>query len=92
MLEKFTEHQPTESECQMALCEANKSKNRFSTLRLVARDADRPVLSGPLAVSDYINAVYIDSYTQRRAFILTQTPLDSTLDDFLTLLVEQRVR
>ncbi len=32
--------------------------------------------------SDYINASHIDSYHNRRAFIATQGPLQSTVGDF----------
>ena len=50
------------------------------------------VFTGALAVSDYINAVYVDSYTRRNRFIVTQTPLTSTVDDFLALICHHRIR
>jgi len=51
-----------------------------------------PVLTGALAVSDYINAVYVDSYTRRNRFIVTQTPLASTVDDFWAMICHQQIR
>ena len=68
------------------------TKNRFSTLRLLSRDSDMPVLTGALAVSDYINAVYVDSYTRRNRFVVTQTPLASTVDDFWAMICQQQIR
>ena len=91
MLEKYTDT-PATDECKMALSEHNRAKNRFSTVRLLSRDTDRPVLAGALAVCDYINAVYVDSYTRRNRFIVTQTPLGRTVDDFLALICGYRVR
>jgi protein tyrosine phosphatase len=83
---------PSVDSCTVGLSETNKPRNRFSTLHLIARDSDRPVLRGPLAVSDYINALYIDSYKQRKTFIVTQTPLSNTLDDFWAMVVQCHVR
>lgn len=36
----------------------------------------------------YINAVYVDSYRQRNAFILTQSPLPKTVIDFWRMVSE----
>ena len=91
MLEKFTDL-PSVDECKVALSDHNLSKNRFSTLRLLSRDSDMPVLAGALAVADYINAVNVDSYTRPSRFIVTQTPLDSTVDDFWALICHHRIR
>jgi len=91
VLERYTET-PSPDECKMALSEHNKVKNRFSTVHLLSRDADLPVLAGALAVSDYINAVYVDSYSQRNKFIVTQTPLVNTVDDFWAMICDHRVR
>jgi len=91
VLEKYTDA-PASDECKVALSEHNKAKNRFSTLHLLSRDSDLPVLTGALAVGDYINAVYVDSYSRRNRFIVTQTPLVSTVDDFWAMVCHQRVR
>lgn len=90
VLEKYTEI-PSPEACAIGLSETNKDKNRFSTLRLLSRDKDRPVLSSATTNTNYINAVFIDSYTQPRTFIATQTPLADTVEEFLALLYEFKV-
>jgi len=45
VLEKFTEA-PSVDECKVALSDHNIAKNRFSTLRLLSRDSDMPLLTG----------------------------------------------
>jgi protein tyrosine phosphatase len=49
------------------------------------------MLTGATSRSNYINAVFIDSYTQRQAFIVTQTPLSNTVEDFLALIYQYNV-
>jgi len=91
VLEKYTDT-PAADECKIAQSEHNEPKNRFPTLRLLSRDADRPALPGAPATSNYINAVYVDSYKRQNRFIVTQTPLQSTVDDFWTMISQYRVR
>ena len=91
MLELYTE-EPSADDCKVALSEHNRAKNRFSTAHLLSRDGDLPAMAGALAVYDYINAVYVDSYKRRNRFIVTQTPLTGTVDDFWALICDQRVR
>ncbi|KAL4216294.1 Protein tyrosine phosphatase [Mactra antiquata] len=40
--------------------------------------------------SNYINAVYIDGFKRRNRFILAQTPLSSTLEDFVCLIYQDK--
>jgi len=91
VLERFTEP-PTIDDCKLALSEHNATKNRFSTLHLLSRDVDHVTLPGVPTVSNYINAVYVDSYSQRQRFIVTQTPLVNTVDDFWAMIRHQQVR
>ena len=41
--------------------------------------------------SDYINASFIDGYQQREAYILTQSPLENTVEEFWRMLWEYEV-
>ncbi len=90
MLEKYTEL-PSIDACHGSFNETNKDKNRFTTLRLLSRDQDRPVLKGFGPDANYVNAVYINSYSQRRAFVITQTPLKKTVSDFWSLVDDLKV-
>ncbi|EDV23004.1 uncharacterized protein TRIADDRAFT_57823 [Trichoplax adhaerens] len=67
---------------------ANENKNRFPDI--LARDKYRVKLSSSDS-SDYINAVFIDSYLRAREFIVTQYPLPNTINDFWKLIMEQNV-
>ena len=78
-------------DCQTALKESNASKNRFSAI--VPPDRYRPMLrtQGGLGRNDYINAVFVDSYTTPNAYIITQTPLESSVVDFWKMVYEYKV-
>lgn len=76
------------SEFHSALQPENIHKNRYSTA--LPADVNRVLL---LPMDDkesttYINAVYVDSYRQRNAFILTQSPLPKTVIDFWRMVSE----
>ena len=72
----------------MATALQNNSKNRFSTV--LPTDSNR-VLLLPIdenELTTYINAVYVDSYKQKNAYILTQCPLPKTVLDFWRMVCE----
>ncbi|CAI2737227.1 unnamed protein product, partial [Dicrocoelium dendriticum] len=66
----------------------NQRKNRHENF--VPHDANRVLLRAIRGVdgSDYINASYIDGYHSRAAYIATQTPLITTVDDFWRMIWE----
>ncbi|XP_060584800.1 tyrosine-protein phosphatase 69D-like [Ruditapes philippinarum] len=56
-------------------------------------DRNRPRLSIARSPgsSDYINAIYVNSFKNVNRFLIAQTPLPDTVDDFLTLIVQENV-
>ena len=77
--------------CSNAILPANIDKNRFS--EVVPADLYRPVLQTPggLGRTDYINAVFLDSHYKPNHFIVTQTPLHTTVIDFWKLVYDHNV-
>ncbi|XP_033739271.1 receptor-type tyrosine-protein phosphatase zeta-like [Pecten maximus] len=76
-----------ETNYRAALLPSNKLKNR--TLSVVAVDKFRAYLrSYTDCRTDYINAVSVPSYTSKTGYIVTQTPLEDTVVDFLTMIME----
>ena len=77
--------------CQVALREGNQKKNRFKTI--VPADRYRPVLKSPgvSGSTDYINALFLDSYREKNGFIVTQTPLVDTVVDFWRLVYAHNI-
>ena len=77
--------------CSNALLPANVEKNRFS--EVVPPDHRRPTLVTPGGIgrTDYINAVFVDSHFKADHFIITQTPLHTTVIDFWKLVYDHNV-
>ncbi|XP_050023209.1 receptor-type tyrosine-protein phosphatase T-like [Dermacentor andersoni] len=73
-------------EYQSARNGKNAAKNRSS--KLLACDSRRPFLSVTAdgSKTDYINAVYVDGFKRRKAYLVTQLPLPETIDDFWEML------
>ncbi|XP_077549270.1 receptor-type tyrosine-protein phosphatase kappa-like [Haemaphysalis longicornis] len=68
----------------------NTSKNRSS--EILARDSRRPLLRATSdgSKTDYINAVYVDGFKRRNAYLVTQMPLQETIDDFWEMIAGSR--
>lgn len=90
ILEDFTP-KPTSEQCAAALKPLNKDKNRFETI--VPPDHKRLVLQSPggLNRTDYINALFLDSYLRKNDYIVTQTPLENTIVDFWKCVYDHEV-
>ncbi|XP_021348740.1 receptor-type tyrosine-protein phosphatase kappa-like isoform X2 [Mizuhopecten yessoensis] len=77
----------TASYFMAALKKENKDKNR--DLDILAADMFRPFLQSQLPNrTDYINAVMIQSYTSKSGYLMTQFPLEDTVDDFWAMVCD----
>ncbi|KAL5016638.1 hypothetical protein ScPMuIL_006227 [Solemya velum] len=65
----------------------NKAKNRQSNI--LADDTHRVILSANSSGSNYINAVWLPSYREKKHFVLTEAPQPSTVTDFWRMVYEQ---
>nr|XP_018672190.1 receptor-type tyrosine-protein phosphatase S-like isoform X1 [Ciona intestinalis] len=65
----------------------HKKKNRYNNI--LPYDATRVCLKETAENPDYINANYVNGYSQEHKFIATQGPLDRTTGDFWRMVWEQ---
>ena len=79
------------SVCSDSRSSVNYHKNRFPDV--VPPNKYRPILQTPggLDRTDYVNAVFLDSHLERDHFIVTQTPLHTTIIDFWKLVYDFNV-
>ncbi|XP_023217014.1 receptor-type tyrosine-protein phosphatase T-like isoform X3 [Centruroides sculpturatus] len=70
------------TDCRSALDPTNQGKNRSD--KIIPPDRSRPILkvTNGNPESSYINAVYVNGYKQKDAFLVTQIPLPETVSDF----------
>ncbi|ESN99978.1 hypothetical protein HELRODRAFT_140014, partial [Helobdella robusta] len=69
--------------------EENKEKNRYPNI--LPADNHRPYLMTRVqGTNDYINAVYLDSYRKKNAYLITQMPMTHTVIDMWRLVYEVR--
>ncbi|XP_076346483.1 tyrosine-protein phosphatase 69D-like isoform X2 [Tachypleus tridentatus] len=77
--------------CCVGTMEMNMNKNRYSFI--IPYDINRVILS-PTASRDhssYINASFIQGYDRSLSFIITQDPLENTMNEFWRMIKEQSV-
>lgn len=75
----------------VALAEENREKNRSDLV--VPYDRNRVILT-PLPGrehSTYINATFIEGYDNAESFIITQDPMENTVNDFWRMVSEQGI-
>lgn len=90
-LQLFT-RKPTKKQCSVSHLPMNYSKNRFPDV--VPPNDYRPILKTPggFERTDYINAVFLDSHELNSHFIVTQSPLHTTVIDFWKLVYDHKVQ
>lgn len=66
----------------------NQGKNRSESI--IPLDVHRPTLkcSSLTGGNNYINACFVDGYRNKNAFVMTQSPLPTTVEDFWRLVVD----
>ncbi|XP_052763633.1 receptor-type tyrosine-protein phosphatase mu-like isoform X2 [Mya arenaria] len=90
--EKMQLHQEQKSDKELQATEKNRlliKKNRKHAD--IPGDANRPrlYLFLNLGESDYINAIYINSFKTKNRFLVAQTPLPDTVSDFIALVIQE---
>uniref|UniRef100_A0A671KYG3 Receptor-type tyrosine-protein phosphatase epsilon n=1 Tax=Sinocyclocheilus anshuiensis TaxID=1608454 RepID=A0A671KYG3_9TELE len=80
----------TQGTCEEANKDENKEKNRYPNI--LPYDHSRVILTpiDEVPCSDYINASYIDGYTDKNKFIAAQGPKQDTVADFWRIIWEQK--
>nr|XP_014347537.1 PREDICTED: receptor-type tyrosine-protein phosphatase mu-like [Latimeria chalumnae] len=77
--------------CKEGVKPANKSKNRNQ--KILPADIFRPslmTLTNKDGTPGYINAVFVDTYSKKEGFIVTQLPLKETITDFWSLVFDYK--
>uniref|UniRef100_H2Y4Y1 protein-tyrosine-phosphatase n=1 Tax=Ciona savignyi TaxID=51511 RepID=H2Y4Y1_CIOSA len=79
----------SEEECSVARLPRNRGSNRFMDVLPADRHLAYLVTPDPAdRENNYINAVYVDSFSERNAFLLTQMPLPNTVIDIWRLIYD----
>ena len=80
-----------EAQCKEAMKPENAKKCRFPSI--VTPDDHRVIIKTihGIGSGDFINAVFVDSYARKDAFIVTQTPMMSTVNDFWKMIFDHDV-
>nr|CAB3265301.1 receptor-type tyrosine-protein phosphatase kappa [Phallusia mammillata] len=79
----------SEEECTVARLPRNRASNRF--MDVLPADRHLAYLSTPDPMdrdNNYINAVFVDSYTTQNQFLVTQMPLPNTVNDIWRLIYD----
>jgi len=87
-LELITADDITDREDDVGRLPENASKNRFP--HIVPLNGARVVLQGD-EKNNYINASFVDSFRERNSYIMTQAPLDNTIEDFWRMIWDYKI-
>ncbi|XP_052765428.1 receptor-type tyrosine-protein phosphatase alpha-like [Mya arenaria] len=93
LYEKINLTVETMSNEEMIAVERHKAETKANRPHAdIPGDKNRPRLYLNLkpGASDYINAVYIDSFTVKDRYLVCQTPLKETVSDFVTLVIQEQ--
>ncbi|XP_077981181.1 receptor-type tyrosine-protein phosphatase F-like isoform X2 [Glandiceps talaboti] len=80
---------PNPGECKSGRLPKNVKKNR--DIDILPIDTYRPkLLTSVRNTTDYINASFVDAYTRKDAFLVTQMPLPDTVVDFWRMVYDHK--
>ncbi|XP_067027504.1 receptor-type tyrosine-protein phosphatase S-like isoform X3 [Acropora muricata] len=86
-LELITADDVTDIKDDVGRQKENASKNRFPDI--LPLNGSRVILQD--ANNDYINASYVDTFRERNSFIMTQAPLENTIEDFWKMIWDYNI-
>ncbi|GJQ82876.1 hypothetical protein Trydic_g2614 [Trypoxylus dichotomus] len=75
----------------IAMAENNKRKNRYINIMPYDETRVRLETDNNDNYEDYINASYIKGYSRTPEYIATQGPMESTLEDFWRMIIQENV-
>uniref|UniRef100_A0A183DI44 Tyrosine-protein phosphatase domain-containing protein n=1 Tax=Gongylonema pulchrum TaxID=637853 RepID=A0A183DI44_9BILA len=71
------------------VCDQHPTLNRHRDIRCI--DHTRVIVPHPSEPHDYINANYVDGFREEKKFILTQSPLEETVQSFWAMIYQEKV-
>ncbi|CAG9537186.1 unnamed protein product [Cercopithifilaria johnstoni] len=71
------------------VCEQHGALNRFKDIRCL--DQTRVIVPHTSGTHDYINANYVDGFREEKKFILTQSPMENTVESFWAMIYQENV-
>uniref|UniRef100_A0AAF5Q3G1 protein-tyrosine-phosphatase n=1 Tax=Wuchereria bancrofti TaxID=6293 RepID=A0AAF5Q3G1_WUCBA len=70
-------------------CEQHGALNRYKDIRCL--DQTRVIVPHTSGMHDYINANYVDGFREEKKFILTQSPMENTVESFWAMIYQENV-
>lgn len=71
------------------VCDSHAALNRFKDIRCF--DETRVKVPHSTEPHDYINASYVDGFREEKKFILTQSPMENTVESFWAMIYQENV-
>ncbi|KAM3719400.1 Tyrosine-protein phosphatase non-receptor type [Dirofilaria immitis] len=78
-----------DSKDSSVICEQHGTLNRYKDIRCL--DQTRVKVPHPSDNHDYINANYVDGFRENKKFILTQSPMENTVESFWAMIYQENV-
>ncbi|VBB26462.1 unnamed protein product [Acanthocheilonema viteae] len=72
-----------------AICEQHGALNRYKDIQCF--DRTRVIVPHESGKHNYINANYVDGFREEKKFILTQSPMENTVESFWAMIYQENV-